>query len=500
MPESFPIGAMNSRFQTSCLILILAVSAFLRFYQIGEESIWGDEASTLGLVSQPSFDAISRAITTSEANPPLYFFLAKMWGGVFSNSLVSIRSFSAVISLLTIPLFWFLARRMIGDGTSLLATLFLGLSPFHLWYAQEARMYSLLVFWEVLIVLFAFDLWSRPLSPRRWILESAGLFVATAGAVFTHFYYLFIVAFVGLYWMFHLTIFGRREMRSALTFACWCVWTIALSIPGFLQMTRQMQTGQNIGWIPPLSVDTFHGILNSFCYGVFILPKPWWIIIPSCVAFAMPLVAAFPRSNSGGTPSDRPDARFLLLPFFACALGLPLLVSIFHPIVFFGQRYEIIATIPFYLLVALGLSDLRLRFGPIAPLLLSSMILGGMVRYHVDYFDSRQKRPFDVAAKELDRRFHPGDMLVMDPPYTHGALIYYLRQPYKFLPFDAEQIRARVASNPKATLWFVSVRPIPSPVELEAVAGMNRLRIEFLELEDIPEEILRLAPYKLDIK
>jgi len=82
---------------------------------------------------------------------PFYFIMVKLWSQAFGLSVTAIRSFSALISLLIFPcLYWLGIELFQSSLVAWILVALIAVSPFHIIYAQEARMYSLLT---VLILL-----------------------------------------------------------------------------------------------------------------------------------------------------------------------------------------------------------------------------------------------------------------------------------------------------------------------------------------------------------
>jgi len=82
---------------------------------------------------------------------PLYFVLARFWVKVFGASTTILRAFSAVLSMICLPLTFLLARELFGRSLEgWVAVGLVAVSPLHLVYAQEARQYIL---WVDLVLL-----------------------------------------------------------------------------------------------------------------------------------------------------------------------------------------------------------------------------------------------------------------------------------------------------------------------------------------------------------
>lgn len=81
---------------------------------------------------------------------PLYFIITRVWVQFFGNSITVTRSLSIIFSILALPCFYWLCIELFESPlVGLIATAFLSVSPFYIYYAQEARPYSL---WLVTIL------------------------------------------------------------------------------------------------------------------------------------------------------------------------------------------------------------------------------------------------------------------------------------------------------------------------------------------------------------
>src|SRR5215472_15263723 len=87
---------------------------------------------------------IWRVTARLDAHPPLYYALLHYWL-IFGDGEPALRALSLVLGALTVPIAYLLGRTIGGARLGLLTALFLAVSPFNLWYDQEARMYPLLM-------------------------------------------------------------------------------------------------------------------------------------------------------------------------------------------------------------------------------------------------------------------------------------------------------------------------------------------------------------------
>lgn len=127
------------------LILLAAITlaaAALRLPWLAVDSLWFDEAATWSQLDGSFADMVSR--TLRDNYPPLYNTLAWPLVQLFGDAERVLRLPAALLGVALPPMAYALGARAGGRAAGLLAALLLALSPFHVWYSLEARMYSLL--------------------------------------------------------------------------------------------------------------------------------------------------------------------------------------------------------------------------------------------------------------------------------------------------------------------------------------------------------------------
>ena len=150
-----------------CLVVFLMIGIFFRFAHLGQNVYWIDEAVTSRRISgyteteieqkifdgrsigiddlqkyqypnaeKSTADTIDTLIIEDSQHPPLYFVALRSWVKLFGNSVAKIRSFSAVISLLTFPcLYWLCQELFQSKWVSWTALCLTAISPVHVVYA-----------------------------------------------------------------------------------------------------------------------------------------------------------------------------------------------------------------------------------------------------------------------------------------------------------------------------------------------------------------------------
>lgn len=129
------------------VFLLLGVSLILRLVNLNQ-SLWLDEA-VQAITARESFSYIFQEII-GDFHPPLYHFLMHFWVGIFGSSEIALRMPSVLFGIGTV----FVIYKIGG----LLPALFLATAPFHIYYSQEARMYSQTAFFASLSMYFFINL------------------------------------------------------------------------------------------------------------------------------------------------------------------------------------------------------------------------------------------------------------------------------------------------------------------------------------------------------
>ncbi|MEG3908149.1 glycosyltransferase family 39 protein [Microcoleus sp. w2-18bC1] len=109
----------------------ISVADFQRKYQqINSEKTW--------------WDTVKGLATEEPQLSPLYFILARFWVQLFDPQVATVRSLSALISLLVFPsIYWLCWELFRSASVAWVAVTIVAVSPFHVLYAQEARPYMM---------------------------------------------------------------------------------------------------------------------------------------------------------------------------------------------------------------------------------------------------------------------------------------------------------------------------------------------------------------------
>ena len=179
---------------------ILLVSLGLRLYKLNS-GLWHDEVITyVNYVSMPLGEIFS---TYRDQNQHFLFsILARIATDLFGDGGWSLRLPAVLFGVGSIWALYLFASEVTGKGEALLGTALLAFSYQHVWFSQNARGYTGLLFWT-LLASWAFLTAQRRSDRRYWILYS---FFCALG-VYTHMSMLFVM-------LGHFVSYGLDSVRD----------------------------------------------------------------------------------------------------------------------------------------------------------------------------------------------------------------------------------------------------------------------------------------------
>jgi mannosyltransferase len=218
---------------------ITLAAAALRFATLGTQSYWLDEATTAHEVGL-SFGALLHQVRVNETTPPLYFVVAWVWAKLFGTGAVGLRSLSALAGIAAVPVTYLAGRELVSRRAGLLAALFAALSPFMIWYSQEARSYMLFGLFCGMSLLFCARAWRRGAARDVWLWA-----LCSALAIATHFFAGFLVAPEAA-WLLYVA------RRRGVVWACAAIALVQLAV---LPLAIG-DTSHPLGWIQAFPLST----------------------------------------------------------------------------------------------------------------------------------------------------------------------------------------------------------------------------------------------------
>jgi hypothetical protein len=387
-----PEPARRSPIWPLLALLALLLFAFgLRVYRLPAQSLWYDEGVSwyLTRMSPPALTVW----TANDIQPPLYYYLLWLWVRLAGTSEYALRFPSVFFGVLTLPLLWITARRLLGMRAAWLAALLLALSPLHVYYAQEARMYTLLTFLGLLSSYLLLRLASSrgqtlPSPHRGEGLGMGGAYVlAVVAALYTHYFAFFLLAAHALYVLYK---WGQRLLSahllrprvstststSTLTLTLTLISIFLLYLPWlpFLLTRYGLDTSYWPGTLKlgemarKLFIAFSLGETVTEAVGVWLAVGYGLIFLVSLVMLLRSIYRPANHATRNTQYAVRPaptDSLVFLLLYLLVPIALVLLSVYRAPK--FNPRYAMLASPAFILLIAAGLSSLISHPAPRTP-------------------------------------------------------------------------------------------------------------------------------------
>ena len=415
--------------------LVMTVAMALRCFRLGEVELWFDESYS-GLLSFFTPQDILR-YARAEVAPPLYYLTLGAWAGLFGHSETALRALSVVTGSLTALVVYGVARKT-SVAAGLAAGMAVALSPLHVQYSRQARMYAMLL----LLISGAIACLLRALghgraARLRWWAAYA---LCSAAAIWTHYFAVFALS-AGLF-----VVLGRGRPAQR-EFGLATAVTVLLSLPLVPWVLVQAHLPAT-DWIealyraipPPLAIPR---TLELFTPGALYPSYPQFRFGPPLcrpMTFLLLSAALIPGVLCAirGVPEEHRIARaglaFLILP-----LVLMSAASILRPIYLPG-RYDLVALPGFAILGGVGIARLP-RAGRALVALVAVVLAAGSLAPH--FRPAMYASVSRAVARNLAPALQPGDVLLFtgySMPEVRYALLRAGRDPmFRTMPLSSAQ-------------------------------------------------------------
>ncbi len=409
------------------LLFSLLAALTVRLTRLGQESLWYDETVSAFLSTNGVSKIIER--TAGDIHPPGYYLLLRGWRLLSRPTLDTGLEFllawpSLLWGVLLVAMLALLGRHLFSQRVGVLAAWLAAVNPFHVWYAQEVRMYTQAAAIGLLCIWLALR-WFEGRQPR-WLAIYA---LCAALGLYTLYYFGFLLIALNLValWCLWSQRRGRgspshgllswlaAQVAVLLLYAPWIpvLWrqTIDPPVPPWraawnslgdlLAAIVESSAGLTIGQAPPF--------------------QPLWIW--SALALVVVLLATVP-------PLGRQDAERLrnsllllqmtVIPIGLIYLGSALVTPLYH------IRYVFTYASPFLIITAVAVDELwrRRRWTGGAALTVLTLVSAAAL---ADFWTAPQYRADDHrgAVAQLAQLWRPGDLILVNAGWAHTAIDTY---------------------------------------------------------------------------
>jgi len=426
------------RLEALSVAALLLLALALRVYRLDAQSLWNDEGTSVALAHR-SLAAITRD-ASRDIHPPLYYYLLHGWMRLWGDGEWAVRSLSVCMGTAVVAVTYALARRLFSSAVAFLATLFVSVSPFHVYYSQEARMYIAVTLFCALATLAYARLLRALCSPWRGrdLAFPAALYVlATAAAVYSHYFAFSVVAahnLALLLWLAPWKDLSDRPRRHALrALGAWVglqTLIVALYVPWLVLSWSSLRHWPAVSEPLPLLGLLRRG-LQVFALGVTVPEGRAAAVVG--IALALPALAALVlclrrhRADWGG-------AVVLAALYAFVPLAVMYALSLQRPL--YKPKFLLLATPGYHLLQAVGILALgaaatrvtRWRGGGLAVGVALTLAVVGASGWslHGLYTDSAFYRDdYRGIVDYIEATHGPRDCILINAPGQIETVDYY---------------------------------------------------------------------------
>lgn len=402
---------MNNTFKKELLILLLCllIGFALRFYTFDQKSLWIDEVHTFN-DSRDNLEGQLKYYRENPTNlhPPLFYILTHLFYP-FEKPEKDLRIIPLIFGALSIPMIYLLSGSF-SPAIALPCALSLTFMTYHIYFSQDGRMYSMIMFFGMVSLYFFIHYLKT--SKRGYL-----FFVAICYAILFHTSYssvLFIVL-TQMLWFYRIDETQRKSTISSYLILAGI--TLFLCIPWILFLLLNYK-GQP--FMDPLTIQDI-GSISSLMQAVI---NDWAPHTPLTIV-SLILLILFPFISK-----NKRNGLILLAFFFLPVGGLYLYCKLLNVTQFITSRYFINFLPLFFITLYLSLDAIELRFERIRRLLrprfffIILFIASNLIILPLYY--RAEKQDFRGLVNFLNSQLRDGDKIFVGTfTYIPGILHYF---------------------------------------------------------------------------
>lgn len=347
------------------VIALCVMYVVVRLWRLSDSCLWFDEIFSVH-AAEHDWSSLFWFVAQDLIHPPLFYLLLKWWIAVGGESVFWLRLLPVAFSTLALFPFIQLCRELkLKNAPILVALALIAVNGSLIKYAQEVRMYSLLL----CLSLFSIWIFTRFFFRGKYIWT---LTLVNILLIYTHYFGCFIV----LSEIAAIAILQRIKIRQVL--GMFGINVVAF-LPWVITLMRTSRDGaevsQNIGWIEQPGarsiLDLVFDLIEPFYYqqSSADVSTVIWITSPLLASF----VAAILIYLSNWKQVEDKQRIYMLSIFAFLPVLFAFAISLLSPYSIWGSRHLITMFAPLLILTAICLSEIAVMW--IINVLISSVLM-----------------------------------------------------------------------------------------------------------------------------
>jgi mannosyltransferase len=426
------INKIDTFFKENILLFILLIIGFiLRIINLNKNSYWVDESISINQVMNSFFKNIS--LVANDVHPPLYNIILWVWTRIFGFSEFSTRFLSVIFSVLSILILYLIVKKLFSKDIAIYSTIILVFSKVHIYYAQETRMYSLLIFLSLLsmyyFILFFLNNISKENNKNKKSLiynnYSLSYILSSVLLIYTHIFSFFILFIQGLIILLYkrnkLIIFLKNNIILFILYLPW----IPVIISQFIKVNKSF-------WILKPNILSLYNTILEFSGG-----KILFYIFMTIIFISFILIIFKKKIN-------------YRLIFIICWFIIPIIILFIISVTFkpvYLTRYTLYCSLPYFILIGYSINNISkskiIKWG-----IISIIIFLSLINIFAQYKEN-PKEDWENVVYLIKEKYN-NEQIIIQPNYEIYPFLYY---------FDKECFKDGIKYNIKEELTFSNCNP-----------------------------------------
>lgn len=328
---------------------ILILGLILRLISLNQ-SLWLDEAINALAVKNYSLLDLVTQYARADFHPPGWFIILWLWTKLAGYSEIAVRIPSVLFGLLTIWLTYLIGKKLVSKNLGILAAALIAINPLHIYYSQEARMYSLATLAVLVNILLFIKLTKRGKVSTLFLILSNVLVLASD----------YIAYFIFPAQLIFLIVLQKKEIIKTWVIALICALALGIWwLPVFLNQL-------NVGSVASANLPTWKFVAGAFDFKT--LPLTYVKFIIGRISLAdkfvygitlLPVSLLFGYLFLKGIGAIKNISRKLLIIWIFIPLILATAISFVVPVY---NYFRVLYVLPaFIILLSLGILSFEKR-------------------------------------------------------------------------------------------------------------------------------------------
>jgi len=391
------------------LYTVFAVGILLRIFKLGSQSVWIDEFITAGFAADKNLLYVTLDSLANNPHPPLFFILEHLICSLIGYSEISIRLLPLCFGIISMFVFYKLVRMFFSEQISLIAVFLFCISPYQVYYSQEARNYTMFLMVSMLMMYyFIISIKYNSFVFGKFVLWSII-------GIYTHTFSLLLLLIMNslIFTVYkeeiRLNLWIKAQAIIAIFFLPICIFYIK----GF----SGQEYYHNVGML----LAPMHTIKN-YIFGITI----GWNIF-TIAAF----IAAIYIMMVGVFTYRQKHSKILQIMLWVTALFIltPWLISLLMSKPIYSERLFILVSALVLIILAVGISYLSDYGIALAVAVILAINCTALFNY---YFNEKyQKSDYKDQFLQIEKQWKEGDAIVHSFVSSYASFEFYNRIMYK---------------------------------------------------------------------